>query len=417
MRKHIIIVVMAEEKWEEAEFLRQQIESFGQRAWIMDISLLKESPGACHIGREEVILACGRMTGTPALLSDRGKRMPIMVEGATKKALDLYSKGNLSGIVSLGGTTGTQMGTEIMKALPFGIPKLAVSSTASLPRLASRYIGTKDITLMHTVVEFTGLNDMMKNVLARAAGAICGMVESSARIPVSMPQKGEKPFIAITQFGPCEECAVNVRKQLEEKGYQIIGFSASGFGDRAMEEMIQKQDFFCAVIDLAPGGVGEELLGFARAAGPTRLEAAGQKGIPQIIATCGVNFGSPLKHKYKPEYEFRKKYDYDAVRTFLRLSHEELTMIALTIADKLNKARGPVRVVVPIGGWSSVDKRGSSFYDAEADSVFVEALENRLRPDIQITKVDADLETPEFAGEVVNAALDILGNHANKKKQ
>jgi len=417
MTKHIIIVVMAEEKWEEAEFLRQQIESFGQKARIMDISLLRRPSGACHITREEVIRASGRTPDTVSRIPDRGKRMPIIVEGAIKKTLDLHSKGNLSGVISLGGTTGTQMGTEIMKALPFGIPKMAVSSTASLPGFASRYIGTKDITLMHTVVEFTGLNDMMKNVLARAAGAICGMVESSARIPVSMPQKGEKPFIAITQFGPCEECAVNVRKQLEEKGYQIIGFSASGFGDRAMEEMIEKQDFFCAVIDLAPGGVGEELLGFARAAGPTRLEAAGQKGIPQIIATSGVNFGSPFKGKYRPEYEFRKKYDYDSARTFLRLSHEELTMIALTIADKLNKARGPVRVVVPLGGWSSVDKRGSSFYDAQADSVSVEALENRLRPDIQITKVDADLETPEFAREVVKAALDILGNHANKKKQ
>jgi len=250
----------------------------------------------------------------------------------------------------------------------------------------------------------------MKNVLARAAGAICGMVEGSARFPVSTSNKRERPFIAMTQFGPCEECAVNVRKQLEQKGYQIVAFSASGSGDRAMEEMIEKQDMFRAVIDLAPGGVGEELLGFARAAGSTRLEAAGQKGIPQIIATSGVNFGSPFKRRYKPEYEFRKKYDYDAARTFMRLSHEELTLIALTIADKLNKAQGPVKVVVPIGGWSSVDKRGSSFYDGVADSVFVKALENRLRPDIEITKVDADLETPEFAGAVVNAVLDILRN-------
>ncbi|MFZ0449865.1 MAG: Tm-1-like ATP-binding domain-containing protein [Desulfatiglandaceae bacterium] len=410
MRKDIIIAVMAEEKWEEAEFLRRQIESFGQRARIMDISLLQEPPGTCHIAREEVIRASGRMPDEVALVSDRGKRMPIMVEGARKKALDLYSKGNLAGIIGIGGTTGTQMGTDIMKVLPFGVPKLAVSSTASIPGLATRYMGTKDITLMHTVVEFTGLNDYMKNVLARAAGAICGMVEGSARFPVSTSNKRERPFIAMTQFGPCEECAVNVRKQLEQKGYQIVAFSASGSGDRAMEEMIEKQDMFRAVIDLAPGGVGEELLGFARAAGSTRLEAAGQKGIPQIIATSGVNFGSPFKRRYKPEYEFRKKYDYDAARTFMRLSHEELTLIALTIADKLNKAQGPVKVVVPIGGWSSVDKRGSSFYDGVADSVFVKALENRLRPDIEITKVDADLETPEFAGAVVNAVLDILRN-------
>jgi uncharacterized protein (UPF0261 family) len=320
----------------------------------------------------------------------------------------LNSRGELSGITSLGGTTGTRMGAAIMKSLPFGVPKLAVSSTASIPGFASKYMGTSDVTLMHSVVEIAGLNNMMQNVLARAAGAMCGMVEGSGRVPVSLSGQGEKPLIAMTHFGPCEECAVNVRKQLERKGYQIIGFSAAGIGDRAMEEIIERQDIFGAVIDLAPGGVGEELFGFARAAGPDRLEAAGSKGIPQIISTSGVNFGSPLKRRYKPEYESRKKYEYDAARTFLRLSHEELTMVATTIADKLNRAQGPVMVVIPLGGWSSVDKKGTYFYDGEADRVFVNKLKSRLKQDIEVREIDADLETPEFAGAVVDALMDIV---------
>ena len=404
----IIILVMAEEKWEEADFLREQIDSLGHKARILDMGLIGEAQGDCDITREEVARASGQSPEEVALITDRGKRMPVMIDGARQKVQELFSQGQLSGIIALGGATGTRMGTSIMKSLPFGIPKLAVSSTAALPAFTSKYIGTSDVILMHSVVEFAGLNDMMKNVLARAAGAICGMVEGSARVPIHFPGQGEKPLIAMTHFGPCEECAVEVRKQLGHMGYQVIGFSAAGIGDRAMEEIIERQDIFGAVIDLAPGAVGEELLGFSRSAGPTRLEAAGKKGLPQVIAPCGVNFGSPLKRKYKPEYESRKKFDYDASRTFLRLSNEELIMVATTISEKLNKALGPVRVVIPKGGWSSVDKRGTHFYDGELDRVFVTKLKRQLRQDIEVREVDADLETPEFARAVVEAFIDIL---------
>ncbi len=399
---------MAEEKWQEADFLRKEIESRGCKAVILDMGLLGNPQGACGITREEVISLSGRDAKEVALITDRGKRMPVVVDGAIQKVRELYSEGNIDGIISIGGTTGTQMGTSIMKSLPFGVPKFALSSTASLAGFASRYIGTADITLMHSVVEIAGLNNLMRSVLARAAGAICGMVEGLASVPISLPGKGEKPLIAMTHFGPCEECAVSVRRQLEERGYQVIGFSAAGIGDRAMEAMIERQNLFGAVIDLAPGGVGEELLGFARAAGPTRLEAAGKKGIPQIIAPCGVNWGSPLKRKYKPEYELRKKYDYDAARTFIRLSEEELIVVADAIADKLNKARGPVKVLIPLGGWSSFDRRGTDFYEAELDKAFVDELKRQLKQDIEVREVDVDLEAPEFAQAIVEAFGEVM---------
>lgn len=408
MNKVILILVMAEEKWEEADFLRQQMESRGHRARILDMGLLGEAQGTCDITREEVILASGRSPEEVALISDRGKRIPVMVDGARRNVQELYAQGKLSGTISLGGTTGTQMGTAIMRSLPFGLPKVALSSTAGLPGFASRYIGTADITLMHSVVEIAGLNEMLKNVLVRAAGAICGMVECSAEIPMSLSKDGEHPLIAMTHFGPCENCAVTVRKELEKKGYQVIGFSAAGVGDRAMEEIVETQNIFSAVIDLAPGGVGEELLGFTRAAGPTRLEAAGKIGIPQVIAPSGVNFGTPLKRKYKPEYASRKRFDYDAARTFLRLSREELIMVADTMADKLNRAKGPVRILIPLGGWSSVDKRGTDFYDDDLDRAFAEELKKKLRVDIELKEVDADLDTSEFAQEVVRSLCEIV---------
>jgi uncharacterized protein (UPF0261 family) len=408
MDKLIIILVMAEEKWQEADFLCQEIESRGYKAVILDMGLLGKPSGPCKITREEIISLSGRDIKEVALITDRGKRMPVMVDGAIQKVKQLYSGGKIGGIISVGGTTGTQMGTSIMKSLPFGVPKFAVSSTASLPAFAARYIGTADITLMHSVVEIAGLNSLMKNVLSRAAGAICGMVEASAKVPVPLLGESKKLLIAMTHFGPCEECAVNIRNLLEKEGYEVIGFSAAGIGDRAMDGIIEKQDIFKAVIDLCPGGIGEELLGFTRAAGPTRLEAAGKKGIPQVIAPGAVNWGSPLKRDYKPEYSLRKRFDYDALRSFLKLSKEEMITVADTMAAKLNKAKGPVKFLIPLGGWSSLDKRGTDYYEPELDRAFVDELKKKLRPDIEVKEVDADLETPEFAQAVVEALREVV---------
>lgn len=408
MAETIVILVMAEEKWQEADFLRREIEARGYKAVILDLGLTGQPQGTCEITREEIISISGYDPQEVDRVTDRGKRMPILVAGAIEKVKRLFSEGNVAGIISLGGTTGTQMGTAIMKSLPFGVPKVAVSSTASLPGFASRTIGTSDIVLMPSVIEFTGLNDLLRNILSRAAGAICGMVEASIKTPLLLTNKGTKTLIAMTHFGLCEELAVNIRNQLEQRGYQVIGFSAAGVGDRAMEEIITHQDIFSAVIDLAPGGVGEELFGFTRAAGPTRLEAAGKRGIPQIVAPCGVNLGSPLKREYKPEYKNRKKYDYDAARTFIRLSEEEMIMVANAVAAKLNQALGPVKVLIPLGGWSSIDRRGTYFHDAELDRSFVDELKKQLKPGIEVREVDTDLNTPEFADAITAAFNEIM---------
>lgn len=411
MNRNIIILVMAEEKWEEADYLRKQIESRGYKTQILDMGLILQPQGPCDITREEVIAASGRDPKEVAQITDRGKRMPVMIAGGIRKVRQLYSEGNLQGIISIGGTTGTQMGTEIMRSLPYGVPKFGVSSTVSLLGFAERAFGTGDVTMMNSVVDFTGTkNVMMKNVLARAAGAICGMADAIAKVPIVLPGKGEKPMVAITQIGPCEICATAVRKEIEAKGYQVAAFSASGTCDRAMERIIERDNLFGAVIDLSPGGVGEQLFDFGMQSGPTRLEAAGKAGIPQVISLCKVNTGSPTSRNYRqhPEYYQRKKFEYDAARTFIRLSEEELVQVADTMAEKLNKSRAPVKVVVPLGGWSAIDKKGTDFYDGELDKVFVNEFKKKLREDIEVREVDADLDTLEFAQAIVKAFEDVM---------
>jgi uncharacterized protein (UPF0261 family) len=198
-----------------------------------------------------------------------------------------------------------------------------------------------------------------------------------------------------------------VRIALEAQGYQIIGFSAAGIGDRAMEDMIA-EGFFQAVIDLAPGGVGEHHFGFMRDAGPNRLETAGKLGIPQIISTCSVNHMTPARSKYKPEYHQRRKFHLDKLRTWIRLSPDELEEVAGLFAQKLNQARGPVTVMVPLNGWSSADMPGNDTHDPAEDRLFTEVLREKLRAEIQIVEVDANMEDPEFAKAVIATAAKMF---------
>lgn len=407
----IVILVMAEEKWEEADFLCEQIDRLGHRAVLADIGLKMKPRGPCEITREEIISLSGVDFEEAMGITDRGKRMPLMVAGGIRKVRDLHSRGTLAGIVSLGGATGTQMATDIMRALPYGVPKLAVSSVANLLGFSNIFFGTGDVTMMSTVVEFTGLNnDLMRSALTRAAGSICGMAETATAVKVPSRGEGEKPLVAMTHWGLCENCIVRIRKDLEEHGYQVIGFSANGVADRAMEEMIERENMFEAVIDLAPGGVSEELFDFGRKAGPRRLEVAGEAGIPQVVATSGLNIGSPLSRNYRrnPELRDRKKYAYDSRRVFIRLTGEELILVARTVADKLNRAKGPVKVLVPMRGWSSIDQEGTAFYDGDLDRLLVDELKQRLRDDIDVREVDADLDTEVFGASVSMALFSCL---------
>jgi uncharacterized protein (UPF0261 family) len=403
MPKSILIVSTLDTKWEETLYLRHKLESLGLKTLLMDISMRGVVSHRADITPDQVAAAGGSSYDRIQNSENRAQITNIMTAGASDLAAKLLADGKLDGVGALGGSTGSLMATDVMRSLPFGVPKVMISSTAALPGLSTRYIGTGDIALFHSVIEISGVTDLLKNIMDRAAQAIAGMVQNSIT-----PPKAEKgKAIALTMLGPCEQCASSVRHALSRKGYQIIGFSAAGIGDRAMEDMIAA-GFFQGVIDLAPGGVGENLFGFMRDAGPYRLENAGKLGIPQIISTCSVNHMTPAKSRYKPEYHERRKFDLDKFRTWIRLSPDELKQVAALFAEKLNKACGPVRVLIPLKGWSSVDLPGKSTYDPKEDRLFTRVLREKLRADIQLSEVDANMEDPEFADAVLESALEIF---------
>lgn len=403
MKKSVLVISTLDTKAQETLYLKNKLSAIGLAPVVMDISGRGSDIAGIEVPAARVAEAGGGDFEEMQNSRDRTRITNIMMAGGTRIAADLLAEGKLTGVIALGGSTGSLMGSEIMRSLPFGIPKVMISSTAALPGLSTRYIGTGDIALFHSVVEISGVSNLLKNVMDRAAHALAGMVADD----IASPKAEKGKAIALTMLGPCEKCASSVRIALESKGYQIIGFSAAGIGDRAMEDMIA-EGFFQGVIDLAPGGVGEHHFGFMRDAGPNRLETAGKLGLPQIVSTCSVNHMTPARSKYKPEFHERRKFDLDKLRTWIRLAPEELKEVAGVFARKLNQAKGPVVVLIPQKGWSAADLPGNDTHDPAEDQLFTQVLRERLKPDIQIIEVNANMEDSEFSNAVVENALKIF---------
>ncbi len=406
MGNTILLISTLDTKGEETFYLRDRMKAGGADVRIMDLSMGAVACETADIPPDDVATACGWDIEDIRQSRERSKIIAAMTEGAILIARRLLEEKKLQAIVGLGGSTGSLMATDVMRAMPFGLPKMMVSSTASLPGLATRYIDTGDLLLFHSVVEISGLSPLLKNVLDRAAAAACGL----ATVPTLSPDDAscsQDKLVALSMFGPCERCAHEVRLKLEKAGFSVIGYSAAGVCDRAMETMIA-EGYFCGVVDLAPGGVGEYVMGGMRAAGPNRMEAAGAKGLPQVIAPSGVNLMSPRKSRYKPGYENRRKFDFDKLRTFLRLDPDELIEVARVFAGKLNQARGPVKVLIPTRGWANIDKDGSPVYDPDEDRHFVMELRQNVKPEIEVIEVESNLEDDAFVEAVTQAFLSLI---------
>ena len=358
--KTIVILGTMDTKAPQILFVKELIEGLGHKCLIMDIGTRGSSPVEVDITPESIAEAAGTSIEGIRRTRDLQTIIPVMIDGATKKARELLDSGKLDGILSLGGSGAATIATAVMKALPFGIPKLMVSSAAGMQAYASRWFGTGDIMMMNTLVDLAGLNEMVKNVLTRAAGSMCGMVEATRFSALSSLLSGKgKPLIAMTEDGSCERCGSYVRKALEQKGYEVIIFHAQGLGDKAMEELIGK-GFFDGVVDLAIVGVSDEIWEGNRAGGPERLEAAGRRGIPMVLTPCGLNqTGCGPTRRNREKYASRSRiHKLDELRMGTRYDEEELLINARTVAEKLNKTTGPVKFFVPLRGFSSYDVPG-----------------------------------------------------------
>ena len=413
----ILIIGMVDEREEALTLLKEKIEKRGHKVMLADVSIGTGSivPALkAEITPEEIALAGGSNIETirGMLAKERDKAISMMAEGMANKAVDMYAAGELQGVIAVAGMTGTFLSLTVMRALPFGLPKVLISSVAAMPAYASKfadYFGVRDITVMHTVTDTVGMNTLVRSLMINGANAISGMVEG-----YEPPAKTDKPLIAMTEFGFCDKGAGYVRAQIQSK-YNIVSFHATGLGDRAVEDLVG-QGLFDGFIDLVPANYGEYLLGGNRASAPDRLEAACRRGIPYILSPCGFDMLScgPIERKDKndPLWTSRKLAErtlfvQDAMRVQARTSAEELTTIAKAVAEKLNKhtKKHLVKFIIPTKGFSSLSVEGGQLHAPEIDRVFVETLRANLDPAIETIEVDAHINTPEF-GEAAARALE-----------
>jgi uncharacterized protein (UPF0261 family) len=282
-----------------------------------------------------------------------------------------------------------------------------------MPVYVGEWFDAMDVLVMQVIMEFTGLNDLLTNAIAQVAGVISGMVEESRpHTSLTLPY----PSVAITEIGFCPKCAQQVEELLEAKGYHVYPFHAQGVSERAMDRLIS-QGFFDGVIDIVPAGLIEEIYQGNRPAGMARLDAAAERGIPQIIAPSTVNLtGCGVTRKNREKYASRPRVmKMDELRSMTRFNDEELTYAATFYRDKLNKAKGPVKFFVPLKGWSAIDREGMVLHDPDGDRVFVDALRQGLDPRVEIVEVPCNLEDFEFAQAMVEA-FDGIFRQSQKHK-
>jgi len=410
MAKTIVILGTLDTKGEQLQLLKDKILARGHRTILMDMGMGSEPRVKPDITAREIAGLMGHDTEEFRASRDRFAKAEVMVAGAQMMIADLLARDEVDGAVALGGASMALIGARVMSRLPFGIPKL-IATSAAMPAYVSEWFDSMDVAVMQVIMEFTGLNNLLTNAIAQVAGAISGMVEeSSSRSSLTLPF----PSVAITEIGFCPKCAQQVETLLEAKGYHVFPFHAQGISERAMDNLIS-QGFFDGVIDIVPAGLIEEIYQGNRPAGMARLDAAAERGIPQIIAPSTVNLtGCGVTRKNREKYASRPRImKMDELRSMTRFNAEELTYAATFYRDKLNKAKGPVKFFVPLKGWSAIDREGTVLYDPDGDLVFVDALRQGLDPKVEIVEVPCNLEDLEFAVAMVEA-FDIIFKQSHK---
>jgi len=405
-KKGIVIVCNLDTRGEDIVFVKQLIADRGHEAILLDFSMEEPPPFPGDIRTEEVAARGGLPIEAvrEKYRCERNVATDNQIRGAVAIVEELVAQGRVHGIFGIGGGTATLVATSIMQRLPFGMPKLMASTMAAHPAYIDKYVGTRDITMHHTVLDIVKMNPLLRAQIVNAVGAICGMVEMTQGPNIVF----DRPCVAISSFSFGEMAVQAALAMLEEAGFTPVVCHAQGKGDRAMEEMI-RDGAFHGVIDLCIGGVVEHLFKGNRDPGPDRLMAAVETGIPMVLAPCGLDI---LSYGGRPDMlaqtAERAQFVQDTLRVQVRTSAAELVQAADVIAGRLNRARGPWSFLIPLKGWSSLDREGRPIHDPAADAAFVARLKQKLDEPGRVREVDLHLYTPEFARVAVDEFLRVF---------
>ena len=391
-------------KGHEYAFLCERLRAHGVDVLVVDAGVNPPVGLDPDIDRVEVARAGDADVGALAAAGDRGAAVTAMGAGAEAVVRRLYAEGRLQGIVALGGSGGSSIAAQAMRALPVGVPKLLVSTLASGD--TRPYVGAVDVTMMYSVVDIAGVNSVSARIVANAAAAIAGMAGAEA------PQLDGRPLVAATMFGVTTPCVTRARERLEELGYEVLVFHATGSGGRSMEALA-KDGFLAGVLDVTTTELADELVGGVLSAGPDRLEAAGAAGVPQVVSLGAldmVNFGP--RETVPAQFEGRNLYVHNPTVTLMRTTKEECAELGRTIGRKLVAASSPTAVFVPLGGVSAVDVPGQPFHDPDADGALVAALEQELDGRVELHELQQDVNDPAFAVAMADRLHELIRDGA-----
>jgi len=401
----VLLIGTLDTKATETAFVRERLRRAGLAVRVLDAGVLGTPGFEADIKREELFRVAGTSLNKVREMADRGHAVTLASLGAARIAEQLHATGELGGVFGLGGSAGTTIATAAMRVLPYGVPKVMVSTLAS--GQVSHYVGIRDIAMFHSVVDISGLNRISRTVLGNASAAFAGMVQNRDEVQ-ALANIDLKPLITATMFGVTTPCVEVGRKHLEASGFEVLVFHATGTGGRTMEALI-REGMISGVFDATTTELADELVGGILTAGRDRMTAASLRGVPQVISVGAmdmVNFGP--RETVPAKFMDRKFHQHNASVTLMRTTPEENDKLGREIAEKASASQGPTAVVLPLRGVSAIDREGQSFWWPEADQALFESIQNWMSPHVKIVELDLHINDAEFAKAMADTLLKLM---------
>ena len=417
-KKAIAIIATLDTKGPETAFIKSLIEAEGFSTLVMDTGILaqRDPEGPVPDFSADQIAAEGgadrsELIAKSAEKETRDRGIRAMSSGSAKILRKLYDQGQICGVIGLGGAQGTEISTTGMRVLPLGVPKMMVSTVASGQTPFGIYTGTRDLTIMHSVVDILGLNSLMRRILSNAVGAVVGMVRAESMEPPSTSIK-----IGLTIYGQTTPAALSIKPKLESHGYEVFTFHCNGTGGKAMEELAV-EGMLDGLFDLSTHEITDEIFGGIHAGDANRLLSGGLKGIARLVVPGGVDIITLRELETIPEIYRNQPYvKHNPHITLVRLTTEQMLQVAAVMVERLNQAIAPVIVAIPKGGFSFYNRDGLHFRDIKADQAFVQTLKTELKPEIEIRELEGHVNDPVFVDAILSL-FERLMQQVKMKKQ
>jgi uncharacterized protein (UPF0261 family) len=388
----VVLAGTLDTKGIEYAYVRDRLRERGVDVMLIDVGVLGEPLVAPDIGRDVVAAAGGANLSDLVAAADRGRAIEAMASGLGAVVRRLHEEGKLDALLGLGGGGGSALITAAMRELPIGVPKLLVSTVVA--GATRSYASVTGITVMHAIVDIAGVNRISERVFTQAAAAAAAMAEASAAV---WPAPPDRPILGATMFGVTTPCVTATRERLEALGYEVLIFHATGTGGMTLEQLV-RDGTITGVLDITTTELADDLVGGVLSAGPDRLEAAGELGIPQVISLGAldmVNFGP--SETVPARFKDRLLYQHNPTVTLMRTTPGKCAELGKRLARKINRARGPVTLFIPLRGVSSIAVSGQVFHDLEADAALVKAIREHIGDWVDVRELDTDINDPVFA--------------------